>query len=104
MIEIRLAIDWLAPDSWANSAWFNGAPVWVTPFGLLPAITLTRSASEGSGYPRLRIGLVCAGRHSALNHAANSQELITLVGSSAQAKYCCDSVRLTCRVPRINVG
>ena len=40
-----------APPSFASAgsflAWFKREPVWVTPLGLLVAITLTRSASEG---------------------------------------------------------
>jgi len=39
-------------------AWFIRIEGWLTPFGLLAAITLARSTSEGPGYPRWRFGLV----------------------------------------------
>jgi hypothetical protein len=51
---------------------FNRAPVWVTPSGPVPAILLTRRASEGPGDPRWRVGLVFPERHPVLNHAQNS--------------------------------
>jgi len=54
----------------AAPARFNRAPVWVTLFGLIPAITLARSASEGLGYTRLRFGLVYPECHPAFNQAA----------------------------------
>ena len=50
-------------------AWFNREPFLVTPLGLLSAITLTRSASEGRGYPRWRFGLVWPECHPILNQA-----------------------------------
>ena len=59
--------DVLTPATLA--AWFKREPVWVTPLALLLAITLTRSVSEGPGYPRLRFGLVCRECHPVLNHA-----------------------------------
>jgi hypothetical protein len=56
-----------------KKAWFDRAPVWVTLFGLVPAIILARSVSEGPGYPRLRFGLVCAECHPVLNQAEKKQ-------------------------------
>ncbi len=40
-------------------AWFKRAVVWVTLCVLVRVAILARSASEGSGYTRLRFGLVC---------------------------------------------
>ncbi len=49
--------------------WFKRAVVWVTVCVLVPATILAQSASEGSGYTRLRIGLVCRGCYPRLSQA-----------------------------------
>ncbi len=47
---------------------------------LVPATILARSASEGSGYTRLRFGLVCRGRYTQLNRAPESPSSGALKG------------------------
>ncbi len=54
-----------------NMAWFKRAVVWVTLCGPVPAAILARTANEGSGYTRLRFGLVCRGCYPQLNQARN---------------------------------
>ncbi len=54
----------------AFTAWFKRTVVWVTHCVPVPAAILARSASEGSGYPRLRFGLICRGCYPQLNQAA----------------------------------
>jgi hypothetical protein len=46
---------------------FNRAAGRVTTFGLVPAMTPARSASEGPGYLRLRFGLMCASTEAAVS-------------------------------------
>ncbi len=53
-----------------GEAWFERAVVWVTLCVLVHAAILARSASEGSGYPRWRFGLVCRRCYPQLNHAS----------------------------------
>jgi hypothetical protein len=50
------------------TGWFKRSAVWVTLSALVPATILARSASEGSGYTRLRFELVCRGCYPQLNH------------------------------------
>jgi hypothetical protein len=63
---------------------FNRAPVWVPPFGLVPAITLARSVSEGNPDPRLRFGLVFPECHPALNRAISTRHFPAPRGRSGQ--------------------
>ncbi len=60
--------DWTcAQNERPSRAWFKRAVVWVRLCVLGPAAILARSASEGSGYSRLRFGLVCRGCYPRLN-------------------------------------
>ena len=60
------------------SSHVSGRCFWVTPFGLVPANILARSASEGMDYTHSRLGLVGTEYPSALSHAGTPLTLTTL--------------------------